>query len=359
MKLGYDTHDRSNSRRILRISGTAILIGLAVNVFITIFLDRGRIIESLRGIRLKYIAVPFLLFIAGHVVDSIRLTLVLSQFGVRTNARQAFYNSAVGTFFTNITPMAAGGQAFQIHHLRSIDVGADTATNVIMSRFVEQVMTSALILIAFVPQILSVTRSLRIGAGVIYAALGLTVVFTFCFLLLLIRPRIIGRTALVIERTAVGRLIGKVSRRRSWAPRVYRWSRSLRENVRFLWGEKLHIMLLDILLGIGVLMLHAYSLFFVLRGLASPDIHYLAVLVTYEVLWQVVFYVPTPGASGGVEGTFALVYAEMTGAPEATLISVIVWRLATYYLLILFGGLLYGLFAKAGYAKTGRAESAT
>jgi hypothetical protein len=33
--------------------------------------------------------------------------LVLSQFGIRLTFWQAFYNSAVGTFFLNITPMSA------------------------------------------------------------------------------------------------------------------------------------------------------------------------------------------------------------------------------------------------------------
>ena len=73
---------------------------------------------------------------------------------------------------------------------------------------------------------------------------------------------------------------------------------------------------------------------------------FLAVVITYVILWQVVFYVPTPGASGSVEGAFALVYAGMTSALGSTVVAIFVWRFATYYLLLLFDGLVYAVLGK-------------
>jgi len=70
------------------------------------------------------------------------------------------------------------------------------------------------------------------------------------------------------------------------------------------------------------------------------------VVITYVILWQVVFYVPTPGASGGVEGAFALVYSGMTSALGPTIIAIFVWRFATFYLLLLFDGLVYAVLGR-------------
>ena len=134
MKLGFDLRERSSRRRVLRFVLIAVILSFSVNAVLSIFIDRAQLLRALRNVRVIYFAVPLLLFIASYVVDSFRLMLVVSQFRIRLSFVQAFYNSAVGSFFTNITPMTAGGQPFQIYHLSSIGVPVATSTNVIMSR---------------------------------------------------------------------------------------------------------------------------------------------------------------------------------------------------------------------------------
>jgi uncharacterized protein (TIRG00374 family) len=295
---------------------------------------------------LIYFAVPLLLFIASHVVDSLRLMLVVAQFKIRLTFVQAFYNSAVGTFFTNVTPMTAGGQPFQIYHLSMVGVPPETSTNVIMSRFVEQAMTSLLISLFFLTRITWVASSLGMGFRLIYVALGVSLCVTILLLMLLIWPHFIGRLAMTLERTRLGRFVGRVSGKHNWAPSLHRWSHRLRENVRLLWAKKTWVMILDILMGLGNILLHAWSLMFVLEGVVGVKLSFVAVVITYVVLWQVVFYVPTPGASGSVEGAFAAVYGGMTGSLGPTVIAIFVWRFATYYMLLLFDGLVYAVLGR-------------
>jgi len=341
MKLGFDLRDRSSRRRVFRFVLLAVILGFGVNAVLSIFIDRAQLLRALRNVRVIYFAVPLLLFIASYVVDSLRLMLVVSQFKIRLSFVQAFYNSAVGSFFTNITPMTAGGQPFQIYHLISVGVPAATSTNVIMSRFVEQAMASLCISLFFLTQISWIASTLGMGSRLMYVALGISLSVTMLLLMLLIRPHFIGRLAMRLERTFVGRFVAKVSGAHDWAPKLHRWSHRLRDNVRMLWSEKTWVMVLDTLLGVANIVLHAYSLQFVLEGVVGQKLSFLAVLITFVILWQVVFYVPTPGASGSVEGAFALVYAGMTGAMGPTIIAIFVWRLATFYLLLLFNGLVY------------------
>jgi uncharacterized protein (TIRG00374 family) len=347
MKLGFDLKDRSSLRRIFRFVLVAVILGFGVNVVLSLFIDRVQFIASLRKVRVIYFAVPLLLFVASQVVDSLRLMLVVSQFKIRLSFAHAFYNSAVGTFFLNITPMTAGGQPFQIYHLSVVGVPPETATNVIMSRFVEQAMTSLLISLFFLTQISWIASTLGMGSRLVYVALGVSIVMTVLLLVLLIRPHFIGRLAMMLERTALGRLVGRVSGKHNWAPSLHGWSHRLRENVRMLWSEKTWVMILDILLGVVNIVLHAWSLQFVLEGVVGVHLSFVAVATTYVVLWQVVFYVPTPGASGGVEGAFAIVYAGMTSDLASTVTAIFVWRFATYYMLLLFDGLVYALLGRA------------
>jgi len=358
MKVGFDLRDRSSFRRVLRFALIAVVLGFGVNAFLSLFMDRTQFLASLRNVRLVYFVVPLLLFVASHVVDSLRLMLVVSQFKIRLSFAQAFYNSAVGTFFTNITPMTAGGQPFQIYHLSVVGVPPETATNVIMSRFVEQAMTSLLISLFFLTQISWIASPLGMGSSLAYIDLAVSLVMTMLLLLLLIRPHFIGRLAIALERTVVGRLVRRVSGKHNWAPALHRWSHRLRENVRLLWKEKTGVMIVDILMGVVNIVLHAYSLLFVLQGVVGVQLPFLAVFISYVILWQVVFYVPTPGASGGVEGAFALVYAGMTSALGPTIVAIFVWRLASFYLLLLFDGLTYVILGRAANTTARRVAGA-
>ena len=56
---------------------------------------------------------------------------------------------------------------------------------------------------------------------------------------------------MMLERTGLGRLVGRVSGKHNWAPSLHRWSHRLRENVRILWAKKTWVMIIDILMGIG------------------------------------------------------------------------------------------------------------
>ncbi|HVO38947.1 MAG TPA: lysylphosphatidylglycerol synthase transmembrane domain-containing protein [Spirochaetia bacterium] len=347
MKVGFDVRDRSNLRRIVRFVLLAVIIGLGVNTLLSAFMDRAQVLNALRNVRVVYFVIPLALFVLSHVVDTLRLKLVLWQFRIHVTFVQAFYNSAAGTFFTNITPMTAGGQPFQIYHLSSVGVPADTSTNVIMSRFVEQAMTSLVISLIFLTQIPWIASSLGMGSKFVYIALGISLSVTILLLLLLIRPHFVGRLAIALERTLLGRLIGRITGRHNWAPSMHRWSHRLRENVQMLWSKKTWAMILDILLGVVNIVLHAYSLLFVLEGVVGVHLPFVTVMIIYVILWQVVFYVPTPGASGGVEGAFALVYSGLTNALGQTVIAVLVWRFATYYLLLVFDGLVYALLGRS------------
>ena len=350
MKPGFDLRDRSSMRRAFRFALIAVLLGFGVNAVLSIFIDQAQFLHALRNVRVIYFVIPFLLYVLSQVVDSLRLMFVAFQFKIRLSFVQAFYNSAVGTFFNNITPLTAGGQPFQIYHLSSVGVPVATSTNVIVSRFVEQAMTTLCISLAFLTQISWIASSLGVASRFMYVALGVSLCATMLLLtvivLLLIRPGFVTRLAIRLERTSVGQFLVRASGSHNWALKLHRWFHRLRESVRMLWREKTLVVVLDVLLGIANIVLHAYALQFVLEGVVGVKLSFWALLLTFVILWQVVFYVPTPGASGSVEGAFSLVYAGMTGALGPTVIAIFVWRFASFYLLLVFDGLVYAILSR-------------
>ncbi|RPJ05435.1 MAG: hypothetical protein EHM28_12135 [Spirochaetaceae bacterium] len=140
-----------------------------------------------------------------------------------------------------------------------------------------------------------------------------------------------------MEHSGLGRLISKITRSHGWGEKARSWSLELKENISFLWKEKLHIIALDAVLSTLILCMQVYSLVYVFMSLAGVSLNFFDVFITVLLLNLVVYYIPSPGASGGIEGVYSMVFAHITGLPQLSVLSVTIWRSATYYLQIFFG----------------------
>jgi glycosyltransferase 2 family protein len=336
----------ANLKTILRAVIVVVIIGLLVNLLIAFLLDSQMIFQALKRVSIVLLIVPFLSYLLTYFVDSLRLRLILSQFGYKVPFADRFRNSVIGGFFSNLTPLASGGQPFQVYHLQTVGVDLKISTNIILSRFVEYVLTSLVILAVSLRYALAFTASIGAGRYVMYVGFAISLFFGLVFLGILVRPDILGKTVLVFEKSRIGRLVSRLIKRDGWGEAFIAWCDRLRDEVYFLWTEKLHIMLLDIVLGLVNLVLQVFSLQYVVHALTSTSIHFIKFFVTFVIANLVVYYVPTPGASGSVEGIYSLVFSGLTGHPDSTFVSVVIWRVATYYLHIFFGLVLFTLYMK-------------
>jgi hypothetical protein len=332
---------------IIKIIILVIVIGLAVNTLIAFLMDKNTVLKSLQRVRVVYLIIPFGCYLLINFIDSFRTMMIARQFSARVPFVQAFFNSVIGILFNNLTPMAAGGQPFQIYHLQQQGLNTRIATNIILSRFVENAMVLMVILLASTPLIIQLSQSLAIGGVLMYLGLIVTFIFAIFFLIALIKPHLIGRIAMLLSRSKIRKLLTRITKKDDWADRMVNWSTQLREEVHFLWTEKFSVMAFDTFLGIVDLLLQVGSLYYVIVVVVGMEPNVFKVLAAYVVVWQVVFYIPTPGASGSIEGAFAMVYSELTHNPALTLISIVIWRFATYYLHIFFGTVVLSIYLRA------------
>jgi uncharacterized protein (TIRG00374 family) len=331
---------RPTKRKTFIYIGIAIVIGLVTNIFMGLLMDGSKIWRSVSTVSVWLIILPFCAYIGVSLVDSLRLYLVSRRCGHPLSLRNCVLNSMVGAFFAHVTPLAMGGQPFQIVHLAHHGMTKRMATNIIFSRFVVNAMLLVLLLVIGLPVVISIFGSVTGLAIFFYLGLAVTILFALFFLLILIQPHIVSWMSARFAHTALGRAIGRATRKPDWQAEFEVWTRELRAEIRFLWSEGLWTMVLDILLNVIDLLLLAFALWYPLVNLVDPGISFLQVLVIYNAVWQVVFYVPSPGASGGLEGMFTLVFTGMTGKAEMTLVAVVIWRFSTYYLSLIPGILL-------------------
>ncbi|HEQ72197.1 MAG TPA: flippase-like domain-containing protein [Spirochaetia bacterium] len=346
----------SSPKKVVITVLIALVLGLLANIVITFFVGFESFAGALLKIRPEHVIVPFLLYILIYVIDSFRLKLVLSQFHVKVKFSDAFVNSLLGYFFAYLTPMATGGQPFQIYHLKRIGVCSKISTNVIATRFVEYLGSAILLTLIFIPSVIPVIGSTGADTGFIFIGFAVSVAASIGIFLLFIRPDWIGRLLLALEKSFIGRLITRLSKKTNWGEAAHSWSRDLKKSIAFLWREKFVIVLIDLFLCIAVLGIQVFSLTWILTNLLTIHINFLQIFVIILLLNLVVYYIPSPGAAGGLEGVFTMVFSYYTGVPELSFVAVVVWRFATYYMQIFFGLVVFFLIRRRGILTPHRRE---
>ncbi|RPJ07230.1 MAG: UPF0104 family protein, partial [Spirochaetaceae bacterium] len=150
----------SNTGKIIRAVIIVIFIGIAANIIFTFFLDFNSLLTELSRVSWNHIVVPFLLYLGIYCIDSLRLKIVLHQFSLKIKFTDAFTNSVFGYLFAYLTPMATGGQPFQIYHLKSTGIDSKISANIIMSRFIIYLGSALILTLAFIPRIIVIIGEL-------------------------------------------------------------------------------------------------------------------------------------------------------------------------------------------------------
>jgi glycosyltransferase 2 family protein len=335
-----------NRGRSFLYIGVAIVVGLVTNIVIGMLMDSGKILKTLSSVSIWLILLPFLAYMSVSVVDALRTYAVSRKSRYPVGMGTCLLNSFVGAFFSHITPLAVGGQPFQIYHLSRHGMPSTIATNIIFSRFVVNALILVVILVVGIPDFLKITTAIGGVSAVFYLGISVTFIFAIFFLAVLVQPRIVSWLSSFLARTRAGRLLGRLIRKPDWQQRFERYTLELRAEVRFLWSEGLLVMAGDILLNLASLTLQGFALWYPLWVLVDHNLPLLQVVVTYIAVWQVAMYIPSPGASGGLEGLFTLIFSAMSGRPEMALVAVVVWRFSTYYLSLVPGIILSGVALK-------------
>ncbi|GAB6188673.1 TIGR00374 family protein [Marinitoga arctica] len=316
---------------------SSIIIGVFVILFIQKFYKTD-IIKEIYKIKIWDIVIVFFIYFLGYILDSIRYMIIIKQFGKKISFFTLLYNNIMGLFFSSITPFAAGGQPYQIYHLNKHGLDIEHSTNIVVSRFITAMILNLSIALFSYKKVINVLYGTTFESALINLGLIISSGITFLILSVFINSNLIVKFLNLFKLKKIEKLKNK----------YIEWSKKLKNSIKFLWNEKFHIMILDILLNLIVLSLQAYSLFYLFTKYANLAINldnFFIVFGTMMLLNMVVYYIPTPGASGTIEASYQLIFSSILKIHSGVLLSIIGWRFSTYYLQI-FLGIVFRTYVK-------------
>lgn len=276
------------------------------------------------------------LLLVYFAADGLRLHFTLRALGVGLPFGSIVRLVFINLFVSNVTPLATGGGVAQVLYLRARDVPLGTATAATTIRTVLAVafiFSAAPVVLLYVSPLTGDARAGRIG---VYLGLSVVAYLAF-FAVVLLRTRWLVPPLVGIVRGLHALHVIDDRRARRWRFRarreLVRFSRSFR---RYLRGPRW-----DVVLSVVSTLVFLAALFsfpaVLLWGLGYR-IPYATVLGLLVLTTFVMYFSPTPGASGVAEGAFGLLFSDLISQDHLVQVT-LGWRFLTVYL-----GMAVGVF---------------
>ena len=319
--------DKKNIKKYILNVAIILLVG-GLSIYFSIGNQLEGTIESLSHCHLGWLLVVVILMLIFYLINAMNLTLFARVYKENYSLKQGIVNAMAGIFFNGITPMASGGQFYQIYAFNKQGIKATYSSSILLMIFI--VYQSVLVKFAYFSSLYSGFFSLAIVGFVI----NLVVISTL----------FLGAKSERLQNflsNNVVKLLAKLHIVKDYEETSSKIERKL-ENFRVelnLLQKNKPILLKSI--GLNVLKLTVlYSIpFFCSLAMNVPLSwkHFFDLIGITAFVYLISDFVPLPGASGGSEGSFFILLRYfLKNATSATLL---VWRFATYYAGLIIGGL--------------------
>ncbi len=312
-----------------------LLLTLGVSAFIISRSVDHYALYAFKNMDKMCVVYALLAVFAAWSCDAARFCLTARAMGYKIRFPRGLVLTWLHYFGCALTPMQVGGGPFQVYVLyrSGVPVGSGVAITLIRTLF------STFLLSVAAPTAFVLVPQLRRGGvlvkGVFCYVGFLSLLMWLIFILSIVKSRFIkkfcGGVLLLLERL---RLLRRLRVRRVYHA-VCTEVDSYSENVKRMVGPGLPYFAAAFALSVG----HLVALFSVLPILMRSlglAVNYLHVVLAQTMFMFILYFIPTPGASGVAEGGGAAIYGLLMPVNIAGIMAV-VCRFFTEYLAIFMG----------------------
>ncbi|ABV32888.1 lysylphosphatidylglycerol synthase transmembrane domain-containing protein [Pseudothermotoga lettingae] len=314
-----------------------VILSLGASGLISFLVSGNQIISALEKMNLWYFLLACFMYLLFLVLDSLRTKLLLSHAKINISYLKCFQNTLLGLYTSAVTPFSAGGQPFQIYHLNKNGVPVEAASMTIGVKFI-----SSFTLMVFSTFFLLLIRgkSLLTTVGstlLVYSGLVLTSSIYLFFLLLIFSKPFAQKIIMSRFFTRIVSILTKKDPKAVWKKAFDSLSNYF-ELLRGLWISSKLIVLITVIITFFNIIITASLPYIISISFGLSEIDYLQFVCAFLTMSMVVYFVPTPGSSGGIEGAFYLMFKNLSSS-EFSVATMLIWRLITYYAILIIGSL--------------------
>lgn len=295
----------------------------------------------------------FLLIVAYLVLYPFSLYVFCHALKIQASFSDTYEIGMSEHFYSGVTPFATGGQPFQVYFFKNVGVPTDQSTGAVLATFGAHLIVTniyAIISLFFFPYFI---KGLQMGAlkdiewmntsaFVAVVAVGyffnlLTLAFTF-----LVGANDHMKNGIVKIMVALARIPFLKKMLEKQIPTFTAYCDNTQKGFHEILSHKKHFILSCLIRFVTMFCYYAIP-YFLLKGLgagfADNAASFWVVFFSTSFAITAVVWVPTPGATGGLDYMFAIVIGSLTAsglitsgaAGLSSLAASLLWRMFTYY----------------------------
>lgn len=329
-----------NKRKL--IGNILFSIVVIVVLFVVIFSlnDINEILAVIGKANPLFFALGILMMVLHVFLTSLTYYIVQSGLESRLRFIDTIATGSIEYLFNAITPFSSGSQPMQAYYFNKFGASVDESASITISNFMVYQVT--LTLFSTVGLILFFNRIYAAASNYMWIIVVGYIINTFMLVFFILVSTIKG-VKTVIKKFF--RLLGKIkpfhkkmtnleNKTDEFVYKFQQETKSLFKRKRVLLGTSA-IRLFDLILFNAIPIVLFYAL-----GIKVGFNEYLYIIMMSAFAQTMMLWVPTPGASGGVEWAYAVLF---TSFASSSLIvgSMLLWRFITFYIGIMIGLLAY------------------
>lgn len=318
-----------------------ILIIGGVSIYLSIGKQFDQVIHAFEEARISWIAVMGIVMFSYYLFDALSLWYFGLAYKKDYSFKQSFINAISGTFFNGITPFASGGQFAQVSIFNKQGIPPTNSASILLMCFI--CYQSVLVLYTGIVLLFKYQYFVEDQPAVFSLAI-LGFLINFVVILGLFGGAKSKKLQNFLTHNVL-RFLSKihiVKDYESTCVKIEQYLADFREQLNFLQRNKpvlvksclCNFMKLTIIYSMPFFAAKALNLnvswnqFFDFLGLCS-------------FIYLINAFLPIPGASGGSEGVYVLLFSFL--GTVGTSSSLFLWRFMSYYMGLIIGGLVFSM----------------
>lgn len=293
---------------------------------------------------IRWLFVAFIMLVLFMIFNIYVLYMLLKSQNCRVKGKDVFLIGTAEPFFNGITPFSTGGQPFQAYALYKCGVPLEASTTALMMNLIIYMVPTnlfALISLVFFERFVRDIKGF-VSIAIIGFAINFAVVVFFlaCAFSNAFRVKITKFVHYLSKKKLFRRFLQNKSKT------FDDFLKSVQNGCSALLSKPKTFAACIIAKVLSLVFFYSIPFAFI-NALHVPvefsDIFYIMLGTSFAI--TMVVWVPTPGGAGGIELAFKMIFATIAGVtPVIASSGMILWRLYTYYFLMLIGFIAYLIF---------------
>lgn len=323
-------------KNIVNISFIAILT-LGILVYTLKADGIENILDVIGNVNIYWVVAGLIAMIVYWLIESLNLYIISKTMYKNQRFIDSFRVSMIGQLFNSITPFSSGGQPMQAVELVKEGKRISDSANILLIKFIVYQSTLVVYTLAIIIFQFAYFKGL-VSNFMNLALIGFLVNFAVIIFLILIG---VNKKIVLSIATIFFNILGKIKLIKNPSDRIKKFEQSVEnfhENFKMMKKEKM------VIVKATIFSLIQHTVFFsvtymVYRAFGLSGVSLIKIISAQAFLSMVMAFIPIPGAGIAAEGGFHIIFKNFF-TPQTINMGILFWRLYTFYLPIIVGGIV-------------------